>query len=61
MIKTIVAVKYLILLFAFIAGIKVFDHESIALAIVASGAFIAYAIIEIQDVRIANMPETAKE
>jgi hypothetical protein len=53
-----IAVKYLVLLFAFIAGVEVFSTKNIAEGIVAAGAFIAYAIIEVQDVKVLNMPET---
>jgi hypothetical protein len=47
-------VKYLILLFAFGAGSKAFDNANTAAGIVAAGAFIAYALIEIQDLKIIN-------
>ncbi|MEI8059307.1 MAG: hypothetical protein WCG67_04030 [Ferruginibacter sp.] len=47
-------VKYLILLFAFIAGYKAFESANIAAGIVAAGAFIAFALIEIQDLKIIN-------
>jgi hypothetical protein len=47
-------VKYLILIFAFSAGFKAFSSSGIASGIVAAGAFIAYALIEIQDLKIIN-------
>ena len=47
-------VKYLILIFAFRAGFKAFSSSGIAAGIVAAGAFIAYAMIEIQDLKIIN-------
>lgn len=49
-----VYVKYLILLFAFGAGYRAFSNANIAAAIVAAGAFIAYAMIEIQDLKTLN-------
>ena len=42
-----IAVKYIILFFAFCAGI----------GIAAAGAFISYALIEIQDLKIINKEE----
>jgi hypothetical protein len=56
-----VYVKYLILAFAFIAGADVIAEKSIAIAILAAGAFIAYAIIEVQDVKILNNPARTEE
>jgi hypothetical protein len=47
-------VKYLILIFAFSASFKAFSSSGIAAGIVAAGAFIAYALIEIQDLKIIN-------
>ncbi len=50
-----VAVKYLILVFAFIAGINAMQNDAATgTGIVAAGAFIAYALIESCDVKIDN-------
>jgi len=49
-----VAVKYLMLIFALIVSIRALMNESIASAIVSAGLFIAYALIEIQDLKILN-------
>ena len=50
-----VQIKYLILLFGFIAGFDAFTKSHWGSGIAAAGAFIAYAIIEIQDVKVLNM------
>ncbi len=47
-------VKYLILLFAFGAGASTFSTANTAAGIVAAGAFLAYAFIEIQDLKTIN-------
>ena len=47
-------VKYIILVFAFIAGIVCFFNQSLAVGIAGGAAFIAYAAIEIYDLIIAN-------
>ncbi len=52
-----IAVKYIILLFALIAGSEVIESKNLALAIICAGAFIAYALIEVQDLKILNAPE----
>lgn len=49
-----VYVKYIVLVFAFIAGINAFFSNNSAVGIAAAGAFIAFAIIEIQDLKITN-------
>ena len=52
-----IPVKYLILIFAFSAGITSFNAGNIAAGIAAAGAFIGYALIEIQDLKIMNKEE----
>ncbi len=52
-------VKYLILIFAFSAGSNAFSSTNAATGIVAAGAFIAYALIEIQDLKIINKEDNA--
>ncbi len=47
-------VKYIILLFAFIAGIVCLFNKSIGAGMAGGGAFVAYAAIEIYDLIIAN-------
>ncbi|HWB26227.1 MAG TPA: hypothetical protein VG738_12140 [Chitinophagaceae bacterium] len=54
-----IAVKYIILLFAFIAGSEGIETKNTVAAIVCAGAFVAYALIEIQDVKILNTPGDA--
>ncbi len=49
-----VQIKYLILLFGFIAGFDAFTKSHWGSGIAAAGAFIAYALIEIQDVKVLN-------
>ncbi|MGG9963388.1 hypothetical protein [Ferruginibacter sp. SUN106] len=50
-------VKYIILGFAFIAGIAAFSVNNIAPGIASAGAFIGYALIEIQDLKIINQED----
>ncbi|GAB2817090.1 hypothetical protein [Ferruginibacter profundus] len=50
-------VKYIILGFAFIAGIATFSVTNIAPGIASAGAFIGYALIEIQDLKIINQED----
>lgn len=52
-----IPVKYLILVFAFSAGFASFKAGNIAAGIAAAGAFIGYALIEIQDLKIMNKEE----
>ncbi len=52
-----IPVKYIILVFAFIAGWSSYGRYSLGLGIAAGGAFIAYALIEIQDLKIINKEE----
>ena len=54
-----VSVKYLILITAFIAAWYSFRRwpESIGAGITAAGAFIAFAMIEMQDLKISNTKE----
>jgi hypothetical protein len=53
-----VYVKYLILLLGFSATGIALDKNYIAAGIAAAGAFIAYALIEIQDVKILNTEDS---
>ena len=46
--------KYVILLFAFIGGLGSLSCNTIGAGIASAGAFIAFALIEIQDVKILN-------
>lgn len=57
----IVFVKYLILLVGFYAAFKGIEKDNIAAGIVAAGAFISYALIEIQDLKILNKEDDIKE
>ena len=50
----IVFVKYLILIIGFYAAFIAIEKNNIAAGIVAAGAFIGYALIEIQDLKIIN-------
>ena len=52
-----VAVKYLLLVFALAVSVNALANESIASAIVSIGPFIAYALIEIQDLKTLNSKE----
>ncbi len=52
-----IPIKYIILAFAFIAGIATFSVNNIAAGIAAGGAFIGYALIEIQDLKIINQED----
>lgn len=47
-------VKYIILVFAFIAGFVSFKSSNMATGITAGGAFICYAILEVYDLIIIN-------
>ena len=51
-----VAVKYLILIVAFIGAFTSFSDKNNA-GITAAGAFIAYALIEIYDLKLINEKE----
>lgn len=55
--KLTLPVKYLILLFAFFAGGAAYKSNSLSAGIAAAGAFIGYALIEIQDLKIINQEE----
>ena len=46
--------KYLVLIFGIIAGISAIKDKSMAAGITCAGCVIAFAIIEVQDVRILN-------
>jgi hypothetical protein len=48
------AVKYLILVFGFIAGVYSLKENLVGAGIAAAGAFISFALIEIQDLKIIN-------
>ena len=50
----IVFVKYLILILGFFAAIVAIQKNNVAAGIVAAGAFIGYALIEIQDIKVLN-------
>jgi len=52
-----IAVKYIILIFAFCTGCAVYGTHSLGAGIAAAGAFISYALIEIQDLKITNKEE----
>jgi hypothetical protein len=52
-----VSIKYLILLVAFVAAGYSFSPGQTGAAILAAGAFIAYALIEKEDLRIINSKE----
>ncbi len=45
------------LLFAFIAGCAAYSNNNLAAGIASGGAFIGYALIEIQDLKIINQEE----
>ena len=53
----IVFVKYLILLIGFYGAFVGIQSCNVAGGIVAAGAFISYALIEIQDLKILNKEE----
>jgi hypothetical protein len=57
----IVFVKYIILLVGLYAAFIGIDKNNLAAAIVAAGAFISYALIEIQDLKILNKEDDTKE
>jgi len=50
-------VKYLILIVAFWAAFRSIQTDSIAAGITAAGAFIGFALIEIQDLKVLNKEE----
>jgi hypothetical protein len=52
-----IPVKYIILVFAFSGGFAAFNTSNIAAGIAAAGAFIGYALIEIQDLKIINQED----
>jgi len=52
-----IAVKYLVLLLGIIAGIYSLKEGFIGAGITAAGALIAFALIEIEDLRIINDKE----
>ena len=54
----IVYIKYLILILAFLAAFIAINKDMIASGIVAAGSFVAYALIEIQDLKILNKEDT---
>lgn len=51
-----IPVKYIILLFAFVVGSAAYTGN-LAAGIATAGAFISYALIEIQDLKIDNQQE----
>jgi hypothetical protein len=57
----IVFVKYLVLLVGLYAAFVGIDKNNIAAGIVASGAFISYALIEVQDLKILNNEEIKED
>ena len=57
----ILFVKYFILLLGFYAAFNGIQNNNIAAGIVAAGAFISYALIEIQDLKILNKKEEIRE
>jgi len=52
-----IPVKYIILVFAFCAGGAAYGTNNIGAGIAAAGAFVGYALIEIQDLKIINQKE----
>jgi len=52
-----IAVKYLILIVAFIAAFYSLQSDKIGAGITAAGALIAFALLEIQDLKISNDEE----
>lgn len=52
-----ISIKYSLLLFAFITNLEAMKDKSMAGSIAAAGAFIAYALIEVPDLKILNMYE----
>ncbi len=55
--RFVIPVKYIILVFAFLAGGTAYFNGSLGAGIAAAGAFIGYALIEIQDLKILNQEE----
>ena len=56
----IVYIKYLILILGFFAAFQAMKDNNVSAAIVAAGSFIAYALIEIQDLKIINKEDTTE-
>ena len=54
-------VKYIILLFAFIAGFASFAKNNIGAGMAAGGAFVAYAALEIYDLIIINRTDETED
>ena len=52
-----IPIKYIILAFAFCAGSGAYGSNNLGAGIAAAGAFICYALIEIQDLKIINKEE----
>ena len=52
-----IAVKYLILLAGFMLAYTSFSSDKIGAGIAAAGAFIAFALLEINDLKIINSKE----
>jgi hypothetical protein len=52
-----IAVKYLILLFAFCAGVYSLKENLAGCGVASAGAFISFALLEIQDLKILNSKE----
>ncbi len=52
-----IAVKYLILIFGFFAGVYSLKENFIGAGIASAGAFISFAFLEIQDLKIINDKE----
>jgi hypothetical protein len=52
-----VAVKYLILIFGFIAGVYSLKENIVGAGIASAGAFISFALLEIEDLKIINDKE----
>lgn len=52
-----IAVKYLILVFGFIAGVYSLKENLIGAGIAAAGGFLSFALLEIQDLKITNDKE----
>ncbi len=50
----IVYLKYLILIVGFTGAIMALAHENIGAGITSAGAFIAFALIEAEDLKIIN-------
>jgi hypothetical protein len=57
----IVYLKYVILAFGFIAGFYSFQSLNTSAGFTAAGAFIAFALLEIQDIKTLNEKEEEEE